>query len=311
MQSSDRRSHDRLRRRLPASVCALRSALCISVLAAAACLLNSAFCLSLSAQSPVSFEGLLRRVFDHVDRFEREFGAMVAEEHYDQRIASNAGTVRGDITRTLRSDFLLIKVEGHGWTPFRDVFEVDGRQLRDRQDRLSTLFLSGTSASAFDQARRIMDEGARYNLGGTVRNINVPTLPLMYFEADQRDRVRYVAGKRDRNSRIIEFEEIGHPTLIATANNRDLPANGRVWVDEATGAITRAELHASDPTIQSTVIVTFVRDDKVGSWVPQRMEDRIKRPNDLTEIRGVATYTHFRRFQVSTSEAIDTDQLDK
>ena len=219
--------------------------------------------------------------------------------------------VRGDISRTLRSDFLLIKVEGHGWTPFRDVFEVDGRQLRDRQDRLSTLFLSGTSASAFDQARRIMDEGARYNLGGTVRNINVPTLPLMYFEADQHDRVRYVEGKRDRNSRVIEFEEIGSPTLIATANNRDLPANGRVWVDESTGAITRAELHASDHTIQSTVIVTFVRDDKVGSWVPQRMEDRIKRPNDLTEIRGVATYTHFRRFQVSTSEAIDTDQLDK
>jgi hypothetical protein len=60
--------------------------------------------------------------------------------------------------------------------PFRDVFERDGKQVRDRQERLAALFLKGSSRSAFEQARAIMDEGARYNIGNVARNINMPTL---------------------------------------------------------------------------------------------------------------------------------------
>src|SRR4051812_17290574 len=125
-------------------VCILTSALCISVWAAP----------QVAAASPVTLDVLLTRVFEYVDRFQREFGSMVAEERYDQWVRSNAtGAGRGgDLTRTLRSDFLLVDVPGQGWTPFRDVFEADGRQIRDRQDRLTALFLSGTRDSALEQA---------------------------------------------------------------------------------------------------------------------------------------------------------------
>ena len=58
----------------------------------------------------------------------------------------------------LVSDFLLVQVPGEGWLPFRDVFERDGKQVRDRQERLAALFLKGSSRSAFAQARAIMDE---------------------------------------------------------------------------------------------------------------------------------------------------------
>ena len=44
-----------------------------------------------------------------------------------------------------------------------------------------------------------------------------------------------------------------------------------------------------------------------GSWVPARMEERYRRGRDPTEVRGVATYSRFRRFQVNTSE--ETRQL--
>ena len=83
----------------------------------------------------------------------------------------------------LVSDFLLVQVPGEGWTPFRDVFERNGQKLRDREERLAKLFLNGASRSSFDQARQIMLEGARYNIGTIERTINLPTLPLVFLTA--------------------------------------------------------------------------------------------------------------------------------
>ena len=101
------------------------------------------------------------------------------------------------------------------------------------------------------------------------------------------------------------------PTLIATTGGRDLPASGRLWVDETTGTITRTDLHANDTAVEAEVIVSFQLEPAVGVWVPQRMEDRFKRRGDSSEVRGVATYSHFRRFTVSTSEDIATPDEDK
>jgi hypothetical protein len=252
---------------------------------------------------------VLPRVFAYVDQFMRDFGAIVSEEQYVQTVRQGSlgvGRGGGDLRRELRSDFLLVNVPGQGWTPFRDVFESDGRQIRDRQDRLTALFLSGTTTDAVEQARRIMDEGARYNLGGGTRNINVPTLAFMYLAPDSRSGVRFTDGKPGQadEPRIIEFTELRRPALIATTGGRDLPARGRLWVDAATGTITRTELRADDTGVEAEVTVWFERDPKVDLWLPKRMEDRFKRRGDATEVRGVATYSRFRRFQVSTSQEL-------
>ena len=53
---------------------------------------------------------------------------------------------------------------------FRDVFDVDGRPVRDRDQRLQKLFLSAPAATAIDQAQRIADESAR----GIVKVLTVP-----------------------------------------------------------------------------------------------------------------------------------------
>jgi len=261
-----------------------------------------------AAQSPVAppLESVLPRMFAYVDQFMRDFGGMVSEEQYIQSVRQPSGFSRGDTRRELRSDFLLVDVPGQGWTPFRDVFEADGRAVRDRQDRLTSLFLSGTTADAVDQARRIMDEGSRYNIGGASRNINVPTLALMYLAPDFRGGVKFSEGRAEKSAdgRVIDFTELRRPTLITTSGNRDLPAHGRVWVDEATGAITRTELRAEDTGVEAEVLVTFELDAKSSMWLPKRMEDRFKRRGDQSEVRGVATYSRFRRFQVSTSEEL-------
>jgi hypothetical protein len=276
----------------------MRQALCLALLVSS----------SAAAQSAPALDVVLSRMFAYVEQFQREFGSMVAEERYEQTIRQSAGFLRGEPRRVLRSDFLLVNVPGQGWLPFRDVYDVDGRQIRDRQDRLTALFLSGTTADALVQAQRIMNEGARYNLGGGTRNINVPTLTLMYLGPDTRSGMRFVEAKPDRvgDGRVIEFSEISRPTLINTTGGRDLPARGRIWVDETNGTITRTELHADDTGVEAQVIVSFERESALNTWVPKRMEDRFKRRGDTAEVRGVATYSRFRRFQVSTSEELAT-----
>lgn len=283
--------------------------------ALAFCILHVAFGIGVIALSaapapqaaPPALDVVLPRMFAYVEQFLRDLGTMVAEEQYIQSVRSTPGFNRGgDVRRELRSDFLLVNVPGQGWTPFRDVFEADGRAVRDRQDRLTSLFLSGTTANALEQARRIMDEGARYNIGGGTRNINVPTLALMYLGPDTRSGVRFTEGKVDRagEGRVIEFLEVQRPTLIGTTGSRNLPAHGRLWVDDVTGTITRTELRAEDTGVEAEVTVTFEVDPNIGRWLPKRMEDRFKRRGDSSEVRGVATYSRFRRFQVSTTEEL-------
>ncbi|HLG60200.1 MAG TPA: hypothetical protein VI485_32965 [Vicinamibacterales bacterium] len=275
----------------------------------------AAMCLALATAAPAQsdFPGLLARAGAYVDAFQRSFGSIVAEERYEQTVrralGANSTSVQrggGGLDRTvLVSDFLLVQVPGEGWLPFRDVFERDGKQLRDREERLAKIFLAG-SRTAIDQARAIMNEGARYNIGNVERNINVPTLPLPFLTPLHSQRFAFKAGKREESDEgvIIEFRETVKPTFITTTGGRDLPVTGRFWIDEQTGTVLKTELHALDVSVEAHITVTYQKDSGTGLMVPARMEERYRRGRDPVEVRGVATYSRFRRFQVSTSEEI-------
>lgn len=274
--------------------------------ALAACVFVAASGL-LHAQSDVG--ATVDRAVAYVREFQQRFGSMVSEERYEQSVQENAGlgprNARPQWERvTLVSDFLLVQVPGEGWTPFRDVFERNGTKLRDREERLARLFLNGTSRSSFDQARQIMLESSRYNIGAVQRTINVPTLPLAFLTAEHRGRFRFDLARRDDEGAVVEFREVATPTYVATTNGRDLPVAGRFWIDEATGVIRRTELDAIDTQVEAHIKVTYRYDEALRLWVPGRMEERYRNRRSAAEVRGVATYSRFRKFQVSTSEEI-------
>jgi hypothetical protein len=270
------------------------------------------FVLVPTAHAQVSLEELLARAGAYVESFQRNFGSVVAEERYEQTIrrapGANSTSVQrggsGPTETVLVSDFLLVQVPGEGWLPFRDVFERDGKQVRDREERLAKLFLGG-SRNAIGQARAIMNEGARYNIGNIERNINTPTLPLPFLTLLKgRFTFKLVKREDDDPGEVIEFKETGRPTFITTAGNRDLPVNGRFWVDARDGTVLRTELHAVDTSVEAHITVNYELDAGTGLRVPARMDERYRRGRDPNEVRGVATYSRFRRFQVSTSEEI-------
>jgi hypothetical protein len=276
------------------------------VAAACACLLAAASGV-LHAQSEVG--ALVDRAAAYVEEFQRRFGSMVTEERYEQSV--NDAVAIGARTRpqfervTLVSDFLLVQVPGEGWMPFRDVFERNGQKVRDREERLARLFLNGASRSSVDQARQIMLEGARYNIGTIERTINLPTLPMVYLTPAHRDRFRFELGKRDgEDGTVVEYHEVKGPTYISTRNNKDMPSTGRFFLDEATGAIRRTELDVVDSTVEAHIKVAYRLDEGLAVWVPVRMDERYRDRRTTSEVRGTATYSRFRKFQVNTSEEV-------
>jgi hypothetical protein len=265
-----------------------------------------------AAQTDVAV--IVDRAVAYVERFQKNFGSVVSEERYEQKlrrapVPGNTSVQQrgggGPQETTLVSDFLLVEVTGEGWLPFRDVFERDGKAVRDREARLATIFLKG-GRNAFEQARAVMDEGARYNIGNINRNINTPTLALAFLTERHRHRFEFKLGKRDDADPgvEVEFRETARPTFVATTGGRDLPVRGRFWISEADGTVLRSELDAVDTGVDAHITVTYQKDEGIGLFAPSRMEERYRRPRDPMEVHGVATYSRFRRFQVSTSEEL-------
>jgi len=247
----------------------------------------------------------MARLVDYVAVYERQYSGLVAEEEYRQ--SSRGNNVR------LRSDYLLVKPEKSPvWVSFRDVYEVDGVAVRDRDDRLRRLFLE-PGDDIWRQLQAIQDEGARHNLGIVERNINVPLFLLRFLQEENRPRFSFrLAGKRKVagvEAWRIEFEERVFPTIIVDTQGRDVDAKGWFHVEEVTGAIVEAALKIEEHGSTGEILVSFRHDPALGMWVPAEMKETYRTltqrslagvPRLEPIIEGTAVYSKFRRFQVKT-----------
>src|SRR5262249_12972874 len=128
--------------------------------------------------------------------------------------------------RELKSDLLLVRPVGADrWIQFRDVFDVDGRPVRDRNERLIKLFISPSSSTA-NQADQIAAESSRYNIGNLQRTVNVPVLALVILEPRQQSRfvfkrIEKVADAPVRSAAattkgvwLVGYREVERQTII-------------------------------------------------------------------------------------------------
>ena len=251
----------------------------------------------------------LARLFEYVHAYETQYSALVAEEEFQQ--------VAGQKSIRLRSDFLLVKQESaDGWVSFRDVFEVNGSPVRDREDRLKQLFLEpGVDATA--QLMRIKEESARYNIGPLERNINVPLYLLKFLNPANRSHSKFRIAARSETDGVqtwrVEFTETARPTIVKDRDEKDIPAKGSFLVEQSTGAIMETSLRLEGPAYIAEIVVKFKLDPGLGMWVPAQMNESYRTPRTslLTSnvsmgvaLEGSAKYSKFRRFQVKTEETV-------
>jgi hypothetical protein len=270
----------------------------------------------------LTLEEALERTAKYIDTFVDQFANVVSEEQYRQEAVP--GTVRlnqlggrgGSVIpgglpqtqkRTLKSDFLLVKpADSLAWLPFRDVYEVNGSAIRDREGRLAKLFLK-QSATSLEQARQIAAESSRYNIGEVTRTINNPVIALAFVARDYQDRFEYTLGKLDASigpaAQAIEFKEQARPTLIRGYGDSDLLTSGHVWIDGHTGHVLKTEFLINDVLITARVTTTFKLDERLTIHVPAEMTEEYK-PTGGGRVTGKATYGRFRQFAVRTDEEI-------
>ena len=273
-----------------------------------------------SAQEP-TLDDVLARAGAYVVEFQRTLSGVVAEEQYVQDVRHRFGTSGRvnpllPVHRELKSDLLLVKpAGGDRWMEFRDVFEVDGKPVRDRDERLMRLFVAPSPSSA-SQTERITNESSRYNIGNMQRTVNTPVLALTIlhpavqgrFTFKRTDRTDPSLGRATARTPdsvwVLEYKEVEKQTLIRTTNGRDMPARGRFWIEPDTGHVVATELIVEDPIIMGMIDVTYQVEPSIGLLAPAGMRERYEIRRDGSQVDGTATYGRFRTFQVNVDEKL-------
>jgi hypothetical protein len=272
----------------------------------------------------VKLETVLARAADYVADFHRQLSSIVAEERYVQNWMRVLDRQRGTnqlAHRELVSDLLLVKPEGfRAWMEFRDVFEVDGTAVRERDERLVKMFLT-PSLSTNEQIAKILAESARFNIGDINRNVNTPIFPLLFLERDNQFRFKFKQTEDRKPTTaadtstdgafrvstevwVLAYDEKAAHTMIRTDGEKDLPSKGRFWIDPATGHVLMSELTAENRHIRATIDVSYQSEPLLGLLVPIEMRERYESKRSGTLVEGRATYGRFRQFQVKVDEKL-------
>jgi hypothetical protein len=258
-----------------------------------------------SAKS-VPLQDVLARAGDYVVRFERDLSTIVGEERYAQDVVGGDAALHRDLV----SDLVLLRPSGSNrYVQFRDVFEVDGQPVRNRDERLLRLAESQSTASA----AQIAVESARYNIGDIERTINVPLLPLMFLLPDNQWRFKFTLEKPATTQAapadlpdsphfsvstevwVVEYREVERRTLIRKNDGKDVPARGRFWIEPQSGRVLMSELVAEDRAVHSKIDVSYQSEPLLDLLVPIEMREAYWRTGERTRIEGTAAYGRFRR----------------
>lgn len=279
-----------------------------------ACVLAAA----LAAADTPTLATVLGRAASYVAEFERQLSGIAGEEHYRQEarsVGGRAGTLVMPVVTELRSDLLLVRTASSlGYVQYRDVFEVDGKPVRDRQERLAKLLERPTPAGE-REVSRILEENARFNIGDIMRTMNVPLLALGFLKRDTQPRFTF---KRVSDARpqtfdagaaptpafrlttevwVIEYREKGGGTSIRTLEGKDIRSRGRFWIEPDTGRVLMTELVTENRQLRGTVDVSFQSEPLLGLLVPVEMRERYEGHRTGSIIDCVAIYSRFRKLR--------------
>jgi hypothetical protein len=269
------------------------------------------------AQQP-TLESLMSRATDYVVKYFDVMSNLTAEEHYTQDIVAarpavdiNSGMgalsqIKKTHDRVMRADVNLINVGPPvEWRTYRDVYLVDEKPVRDRNDRLARLILQ-PAGSARVQAERIATEGARFNISSIGRVLNEPGLPLVFLQKSLQPRFRFTLDKKDGSAWIVKYEEHARPTVFKHNGTQDNPSTGRIWIDAQAGEITKAEMLLAPAELRVTFTTIFKHDDKFGIAVPTQLQEQIYAnvSDGSRRIVGTADYSKYRKFGVKTEETV-------
>ena len=249
-------------------------------------ILTAASALAAAPQSTTDLVGLARA---YLTGYQKELSYLLADEATEQHVSARGQALGRRLTR---GEFFLTYVPGQNlWMSVHDVADVDGQPVGDR-DAFHAALQQGSLA---DLGRRLLEQNSRFNIGHVTRNFNEPTLALAVLDVAQRSRFKF-----DHKGSALTFKEIGRPTFVRSVRGRDVAADGRIELEDATGRVLKTSIHFDADDVSAWLTTTYERDAKLDIWVPARFEERYERSRNPQETVLVeSTYTNYRRFQAT------------
>src|SRR5262249_15745409 len=149
--------------------------------------------------------------------------------------------------------------------------------------------LHSNSPTSIDDATRLLNEGARYNLAEGSRNFNLPTVALFFLHPQTQSRFKW-SRRSPSSASVREFEFKGRerPTVIRTGDGVPVFSRGTVQIDVGTGEILRTQLIVHIDKLDYTLVTEFAPVKAMGMTLPVRLEERYVTPSGT--ITGEATY---------------------
>jgi len=261
-----------------------------------------------------SLDAVVAAAATYVKGYQRELTAVLADEDYQQQIISQ--TPRDEAmprVRRLRSEvFFMYAPASDDWMAIRDVSAVNGKDLKDRPNLREAL----RTLPPHEVARTFKVYNSRFNLGNISRNFNEPTLSLLILDDRYRPHVTFtrksVQTRRDGVWVTVSFtEQEGPNTLIRERSGKPAVSKGEFVVEAGTGRIRRVWMETTVGAVVADLTTDYAPDARLGIWVPvsfaenyqaranaKIVDPRIRTQLSSEEIRCVATYTNYRRFEV-------------
>jgi hypothetical protein len=258
---------------------------------------------------------LLERAGRYVAGYASAFRNVSAEELYEQEFIDPG---RHRTVRRSRADVVFMSLPGDvPWTVFRDVVEVDGRPVGDREARLRLLFAESPD-TAVEKARRVLEESSRYNLGPLRRTVNFPTLALTFLLPENQPRFAFERkGRRTvrgTDAVEVEYTEKARPTIVRDDSGYDVRSRGRFWIDPETGGVVRTVLehdpNGHDWLAWARIAVEYRREPRLDILVPDSMRETYGTPEYHRTEEGAAynpTPSRLRRAPTIEQFSIDTE----
>ena len=167
------------------------------------------------------------------------------------------------------------------------------------------------------QARRISDEGSRYNLGSVYRNFNVPTTALRLLERERAGRISFKIEGTGRlqgepASLVLSYKERRPPTILETLSRQPITTSGQFWIEPGSGRVLATEMRwqLSPPRdiahLTARARVVYRQDAGTGTWVPAEMTESYETENAVIDCHAV--YTGVRRFTVKVDDSVTLPQ---
>lgn len=249
-------------------------------------------------QSETSTRALVAAAAKYVTHYQQDFAFLIADESYSQTRTDAGGHTQN---RLLRSEFFLTYLSADNeWVAVRDVLDVDGKPVTNREELRTLLAKGGEIRGLISQ---VIARNARYNIGSTTRNFNEPTLPLLLVGEKRVNDVKFDRRAVEREGSdtlaVLAFEERGRPTLVRGPDG-SLPAKGEIILEPGTGIVRKTTFELERPGTKVRLTTTYARDEKLNLWLPDVFTERYESETPVSEVvLCEAKYTNYRRFEVT------------